>query len=110
MKLREKSFLFYCYQQSFRNISFHGNHFSSVFFFFLATFEEELTGLSDDISNFHQELTRVINEMSSEHDEEKIRLSHLKDSYANKVKRLGIYEAERMAAMKNKYGYITSKV
>ena len=85
------------------------NNFSSAFLF-SATFEEELMEIRNDISCFHQQLTELVNEISSEHDEEKVRLSILKGAYASKVKRLGIYEAERMAAMKNKYGYITSKV
>ncbi|XP_047125711.1 uncharacterized protein LOC105849170 isoform X2 [Hydra vulgaris] len=68
-------------------------------------FKEQLFELSQYVSDFRDKFARVTDEIVCQHDEERVLLTDLKRFYKNKVKRIGVYETERLVAMNDKYRF-----
>ncbi|XP_065669709.1 uncharacterized protein LOC105850908 isoform X4 [Hydra vulgaris] len=70
-----------------------------------ATFTQQLFELKQYISDFRNDFAKVTDQMVCQHDEERVLLADLKRFYKNKVKRIGVFETERLAAMNDKYRF-----
>ncbi|XP_047125709.1 uncharacterized protein LOC105850908 isoform X2 [Hydra vulgaris] len=70
-----------------------------------ATFKQQLFELKQYVSDFRNEFAKVTDQMVCQHDEERVILADLKRFYKNKVKRIGVSETERLAAMNDKYRF-----
>ncbi|XP_065669705.1 uncharacterized protein LOC105849170 isoform X5 [Hydra vulgaris] len=68
-------------------------------------FKEQLFELSQYVSDFRDKFAKVTDQIVCQHDEERVLLTDLKRFYENKVKRIGVYETERLVAMNDKYRF-----
>ncbi|XP_065685087.1 uncharacterized protein LOC105844513 isoform X2 [Hydra vulgaris] len=75
-----------------------------------AAFKDQLFELRRYISDFRDEFAKVSDQIMCQHDEERVLLADLKRFYKNKVKRIGVYETERLVAMNDKYRFNLNNV
>ncbi|XP_065669702.1 uncharacterized protein LOC105844513 isoform X3 [Hydra vulgaris] len=75
-----------------------------------AIFKQQLFELKQYISDFRNDFAKVTDQIMCQHDDERVLLADLKRYYKNKVKRIGVYETERLVAMNDKYRFNLNSV